>query len=364
MPEPPSGDRVPTLSDLEEAASKHLSDRIWAYIQGGSGEERTLRANREAFLRWSLHPRMQSGVTSVDLSTTLLGSNVRAPVFVAPMAYHAQVHPDGEPAVARAAARSGWLATYSTLSSSSIEQIAEASGAAPRWFQLYLQPEFEVNRRLVERAERAGYSALLLTVDTPVLGVRDRQARGGFAIDSSVPIGNGSEVLPPPRALVSEGSRSRLPSDPGATWEVLDRLRSVSRLPWVVKGILSAEDARLAVTHGAKAVVVSNHGGRQLDGAPATLSVLPEVVDAVGSQVEVYLDGGVRRGTDVLIALALGARAVGVGRPILWALGTGGEEGVARYMDQLATELANGLLLAGRRSVRTVDRTLVQRTDA
>ncbi|HLM90437.1 MAG TPA: alpha-hydroxy acid oxidase [Thermoplasmata archaeon] len=364
MPEPEPSDAFPTLSDLEEAASKRLTDRIWAYVQGGSGEERTLRANRDAFLEWALRPRMLTGVASADTSTSLLGAAVRAPLFVSPMAYHAQVHPEGELGVARAALKSGWVAAYSTLSSFSIERIAEASGGGPRWFQLYLQPDFEVSRRLVERAERAGYSALILTVDTPVLGVRDRQARGGFAIDASVPIGNGADVVPPPRPPVAEGSLYRLRAEAGSTWEVLDRLRSVTRLPWIAKGVLTAEDARLAVQHGAKAILVSNHGGRQLDGVPATLTVLPEIVEAVGSRVEVYLDGGVRRGTDVLIALALGAKAVGVGRPILWALATGGGEGVANYMERLTTEFATGLLLAGRRSLAGVDRSLVRRHDA
>jgi 4-hydroxymandelate oxidase len=360
MPDVSPDDAFPSLGELETRAYTKLCDRVRAYVEGGAAEGRSLQANRDAFLRWTLRPRVLTGVGTVDLSTTLLGSPVRSPIWVAPMAYHAEFHPDGELGVARAARDHGWVAAYSTLSSFSIEQIAAASGAGPRWFQLYLQPAFEVSRRLVERAETAGYSAVLLTVDTPVLGVRDRQVQGGFAIDATVPMGNGPDVSQPLRAPVAEGGRYRLRSEADATWEVVKRLRSVTRLPIVVKGILTADDARLAAQHGARAVVVSNHGGRQLDGSPSTLSVLPEIVEAVGPKVEVYLDGGVRRGADVLIALALGARAVGIGRPILWALTVGGGAGVARYMERLDLELATDLALVGRSSIGAIDRTLIR----
>jgi 4-hydroxymandelate oxidase len=352
-----------TLSDLEEVASKRVLEHVWAYVQGGAGEERTLGANRSAFRQWTFRPRTLVDVSRIDTNISLLGTMVRAPLFVSPMAYQGQVHPVGEPAVARAARDAGILAVYSTLSSFSIEEITRNSGSVPPWFQLYLQPDFEVSRRLVERAEKAGCSALMLTVDTPVLGVRDRQAPGGFAIDSTVPIGNGSDVVPPSRSPMEQGKFYRLRSEAGSTWDILEELLSITRLPWVVKGILTGDDARTAVHHGAKAVLVSNHGGRQLDGAPATLHALPEVVDAVGSEVEVYLDGGVRRGLDILVALALGAKAVGVGRPILWALGAGGEEGVRRYLDLLKLELATSMALVGRTTIAEVDRSLVAKTD-
>jgi 4-hydroxymandelate oxidase len=352
-----------TLDELEGTASRKVLDHVWAYVQGGAGEERTLRANRDAFLRWNLRPRALVDVSTLDTYTSLLGTEVSAPFFISPMAYQGQVHPEGERGVAQAARDAGILAVYSTLSSFSIEEIARASGSGPRWFQLYLQPDFEVGRRLVERAEKAGYSALMLTVDTPVLGVRDRQARGGFAIDTTVPIGNGSDVVPPSRDPVEQGRFYRLRSESATTWEVLEELQSVTRLPVVAKGVLTAEDGRLAARHGAKAVVVSNHGGRQLDGAPASLSALPEVVEAVGSDVEVYVDGGVRRGADILVALALGAKAVGIGRPILWALAAGGVAGVDRYLGLLRTELATAMALAGRRTVAEVDHSLIARAD-
>lgn len=357
--EPPSG--FPPIDALEEVASRRVSASIWAYIQGGAGEERTLRANREAFSRAILRPRALRGVEELDLRCRLLGEQVAAPIFVAPMAYQETVHPDAEPGVARATAAAGLLGVYSTLSSRSLEEIAAAAGTGPRWFQLYHQPEAAVERGLLDRAKRTGYSAIVLTIDTPVLGVRDRQARGGFAIDASVPIGNGPGVLPPSRAPVESGATYRLRPDAGATWEIVDRVRETAGLPVIVKGVLTAEDARRAVDHGAAGVVVSNHGGRQLDGAGASLDALPEVVAAVDSRAEVYLDGGVRRGVDILVALARGAHGVGIGRPILWALAVGGSAGVERYLAQLKSELAVGMALIGRRTIGEIDRSLLDR---
>ncbi len=349
-----------TLSELEARAASRIPPRVWEYVQGGAGDEVTLRANRSAYDRWSLHPRALRDVSNVSLKTWVLGREVSAPFLIAPTAYQREVHPDGEPGVARAASEQGVLATFSTLSSAPLEEIAAASGTGARWFQLYLQPEFADTRALVERAERARFDAIVLTVDAPVLGVRDRQATAGFAIDSSVPAGNGPRATPPSRR--PEGGpvdyRLRAPAD--ANWEVVDRVRASTSLPVVVKGILAAEDARLAVAHGARAVVVSNHGGRQLDRAPATLAVLPEVAAEVGDRAEVYVDGGVRRGSDVLIALALGARAVGVGRPILWALGVGGAAGVRRYLELLATDVAVALALVGHTGSYRLDREVVR----
>jgi 4-hydroxymandelate oxidase len=353
------GEEIRTLRELEELASKKVPEHVWAYVQTGSGDERTLLANCAAFRRWTLRPKVLVDVSSIDLSAKMLGRTLAAPFFIAPMAYHAQVHPDGELGVATAAMEARVLGVFSTLSSFALEEIARSSREGVRWFQLYLQPDFSVSRSLIERAEKSGYSAIVLTVDVPVLGVRDRQALGGFAIDESVPIGNGSDVLPPFRAPVRQGEQYRLRSEASSTWEVLSRVRSVTRLPIVVKGILTMEDARYAVDHGANAIIVSNHGGRQLDGAPAPLDVLPEIVKEVGSKVEVYMDSGVRRATDILIALALGANAVGVGRPVLWALAVGGTQGVRRYLSLLMSELATCMALAGRRSVPEIDRSLV-----
>lgn len=353
----PSGGFL-TLSDLEEAAAKKVSEPVWAYVQCGAGEEHTLRANREAFQRRTLRPRVLVDVTNLDPTTTILGERVSAPFYVTATASQGILHLDAEALTARAASKAGILAMFSSLSSLSLEKIAEAAPNGPRWFQLYLQPDFALTKRLVERAEKAGFTALVLTVDMPVQANRDRQSIAGYSLEGRI-VGNGEDVVPPSRSPIPEGQRYKVRNDASATWEILDHLRKITRLPIVVKGILTGEDAKLAIDHGAKAVVVSNHGGRQLDGAPASLDALPEVVGAVGFKAEVYLDGGVRRGTDILVALALGAKAVGIGRPVLWALAAGGEAGVAKLISLLKTDLATAMALTGRRTVSEIDRTLV-----
>jgi len=351
-----------SLSDLEEAAARRVSAKIGSYIAGAAGTGSTERANRAAFDRWVLRPRVLAGLRTVDLRAELLGEAVRAPVFIAPTAYQGLVHPDGEGGMARAASRAGLLAMFSTLSSWSLERIARVRPRGPRWFQLYLQPEWESTARLVRRAERAGFTAIVLTADVPVLGVRDAQLKTGFAIDRSLPVGNAPGVVPPSRGPEPVGEVYSLGREFVESWEVVDRLGEVTRLPIVVKGVLEPADARRAVAHGARGVVVSNHGGRQLDRAPSSLSALPKVVRAVGRHAEVYFDGGVRRGSDVLIALALGAHAVGVGRPPLWALAAAGEAGVERYLALLTTDLASAMVLSGRSSVARVDRSLIEPT--
>lgn len=348
-----------TLSDLEQAASMKADRSAWAYIQGGAGEEWTLQRNREAFHRRTLRPRVLANVERVKLGTSLLNRRVSAPFYISPTASQGLVHPDAEAATARAASNSNILAAFSTLSSISLEDIARASSTGPRWFQLYLQPDFEVTKMLVERAEKAGYSAIVLTVDMPVAGTRDNETRAGSPLASSIVLGNGREVVRPLRSPTIEGEEGHIRKEAANTWEVVDRLRSTTRLPVVLKGILTREDARLAVKHGAKGIVVSNHGGRQLDGAPASLDALPEIIREVGPKVEVYIDGGIRRGSDIVMALAMGARAVGLGRPVLWALAAGGESGVAKLISLLKVDLATVMALTGRRSIAEIDQTLV-----
>jgi 4-hydroxymandelate oxidase len=348
-----------TLGDLEATAAGKVPENVWAYVQGGAGEETTLRANRDAFHRRTLRPRVLRAVDRLRLDTQILGRTVDAPFFLSPTAYQGLLHADAEAATARAACDAGILSIFSTLSSCSLEAIAEAAPTAVRWFQLYLQPEFDVSRRLLERAERAGYGAVVLTVDMPVLANRDRQIRAGVAVDGPVPIGNGSDVRAPSRAPVPENGRYVIRSDAAATWDIFERLRDVTHLPIVVKGILTREDARLAADHGAEAVVVSNHGGRQLDGAAAALDALPEVVTEVGGKLEVYYDSGVRRGSDIVTALALGAQAVGIGRPVLWALAAGGEAGVARLLSLLKVDLATVMALTGRTEISAIDASLL-----
>lgn len=356
---PPGG--FLTLSDVERAARARLPDDVWAYIQGGAGEEKTLGTNRAAFDRWDLRPSALAGIEAVDLRTRLLDDSVTVPFFVAPTAYHGLVLPEGEVATARGAAETGTLAVFSTLSSRSLEDIARATPAGPRWFQLYLQPEFDRTRELVQRAEAAGFHAIVLTVDAPVLGPRDRQTRDGVAIRSPVPIGNGPHIRAPARGPEFRDQVYRFPPDAAHGWETLGRLREMTRLPVVVKGILTPEDARRAVSGGARAVVVSNHGGRQLDRSVPTLEALPDVVAAVGTRAEVYVDGGVRRGSDILIALALGAKGVGIGRPVLWALAAGGSDGVRRLLSLFASELAVCMHLAGLGRPADVDSTILRR---
>ena len=349
-----------TLSDLEEAARKQTDKSAWAYIQGGAGEEWTLKANREAFHRRTLRPRVLVDVENLELSTIILGTKVSAPFYVSPTASHGLVNKDAEAATARAASKANILAAFSTLTTISLEDIAKAGPSGPRWFQLYLQPEFSITKSLVERAEKAGYSAIILTVDMPVAGNRDRENQAGSPLASPTVLGNGREVLRPLRNPIVEGDHAHIRKEASNTWDVVDRIQEITRLPLVLKGIMTREDARLSVVHDVKGIIVSNHGGRQLDGAPSSLDTLPEVVDEVGSEVEVYFDGGIRRGSDIIMALALGARAAGIGRPVFWALAAGGEAGVAKLLSLLKTDLATVMALTGRRTLSDIDKTLVK----
>jgi isopentenyl diphosphate isomerase/L-lactate dehydrogenase-like FMN-dependent dehydrogenase len=282
-------------------------------------------------------------VGSVTTATTVLGSEVALPVLVAPTAFQRLCDPEGELATARAAASAGTVMTLSTLSSVTPAELAAAAPGAGRWFQLYWSRDRGFTRRLVEAVVDAGFAALMLTVDLPVAGRRERDVRAAFALPADLPLPN------LPETLRRENFHQALHAvvDDTLTWRDLEWLRSICPLPIVVKGVLTAEDALLAAEHGAAAVVVSNHGGRQLDGVPPTLDVVPEVVEAVGERVEVLVDGGIRRGTDVLKALALGARATLAGRAVLFGLAAGGEQGVADVLRLLRDELELGLKLLG-----------------
>lgn len=357
MDDPQAG--FSTLSDLEEAASKKTEKSAWAYIQGAAGEEWTIKANREAFHRRTLRPRVLVNVENIEFGTTLLGTSVSAPFYISPTASHGLVHPDAEAATSRAASKANILAAFSTLTSISLEDIARATPTGARWFQLYLQPEFSVTKSLVERAEKSGYKAIILTVDMPVAGNRDRENQAGSPLASPTVLGNGRDVVRPLRSPVVENDRAHIRKEASNEWEVVDRLLEITRLPLVLKGILTREDAGLAVDHGAKGVIVSNHGGRQLDHAQASLDALPDVVDEVGSEVEVYFDGGIRRGSDIITALALGAKAVGIGRPVFWALAVGGEAGVSKLLSLLKTDLATVMALTGRPTLPEIDKSLV-----
>ncbi len=353
------------LLELEEMARAKVPRATFDYIAGGAEDEISLRRNREAFGRWALRPRVLMDVSKRDTRTVLLGTRVSMPVCVAPTSFHALVHPEGEVATARGTAAAETILIASTISTTPLEEIAAAVDA-PRWFQLYVYKDRAVTEELVHRAVKAGYKALCLTADTPVLGRRERDERNAFTLPPGFGVANlrpaGLDGMPE----VDHGSAfaqyvANL-LDASLTWEDVDWLRSVSPLPLVVKGIMTAEDAVLAVEHGVAGIVVSNHGGRQLDSTLGSLDALPDIVAAVRGRIEVYLDGGIRRGTDVLKALALGAKAVLVGRPVLWGLALGGADGVRAVLEQLRTELDTAMALAGRATVREIDAGLVVRT--
>jgi len=350
--------------DYEELARQKLSQPFFDYLAGGADDEVTLHRNREAFQRIELRPRALVDVSNVDLATTVLGREVAMPVLLAPVALQRLAHSEGEVASARAAAEAGTIMALSTMASATIEEVAAAADG-PKWFQLYVHPDRDVAKRLVQRAEAAGYLAICLTVDVPHLGRRERDLRNRLEYPPDVTHMNYAGEIEAPPITVAPGQSALAASaghliDPSLTWDVLDWLRSVTALPILVKGITIAEDARLAVDKSVAGIVVSNHGGRQLDGAPATIDVLPEIVAAVEGRCEVLFDSGIRRGTDVLKALALGANAVLIGRAFMWGLAVGGEEGVARVLAMLRNELELAMALCGCRSVAEISRDVVR----
>lgn len=352
------------LHDLEPLAKETLPGPIFDFIAGGAEDEITLRANRAAFEAITFRPRVLVDVSSVDTSTTVLGQALPFPVMLAPVAMHKLAHPHGEAATARAAKSAGTVMILSTMSSVSIEDVAAAADG-PKWFQLYCYTEKGVTERLVKRAEAAGFRALCITVDVPRLGRRERDLRHVLEFPPDVipqnfvqEIDMSSIPLKSQGSVISAYAASLM--DQALTWDTIGWLKSITSMPVIVKGILTPEDALLAADHGASAIVVSNHGGRQLDSSPATVAVLPEIVDAVGSRLDVIVDGGVRRGTDVLKALALGARAVLIGRPYIWGLAVNGEAGVAQVLSLLSIELEWAMALCGVTSVDQVTRRLVR----
>jgi isopentenyl diphosphate isomerase/L-lactate dehydrogenase-like FMN-dependent dehydrogenase len=346
------------VDELEQAAREKLDPGAYGYFAGGAGDEHTLRDNVAAFARWQLRPRVLVDVGEVSTATTVLGTEISLPLLVAPTAFQRLADPDGELATARAAAAAGTIMCLSTLGSVSPAELAAAAPGAPQWFQLYWSQDRGFTKELVEAVAEAGYRALVLTVDFPVAGRRERDLRAAFALPDDLPLPN------LPVALQRHDFHRALGRivDPALTWRDLEWLRGVCPLPLVLKGVLTAEDALLAAEHGAAAVLVSNHGGRQLDGVPATLDVLPEVVEAVAERVEVLCDGGIRRGADVLKTLALGARAACSGRAILWGLASGGEEGVRQVLELLRGEVERGLKLLGCRSTAEVTGAHVRRS--
>ena len=313
------------VADFERAAEEKLDAGVAGYFFGGAGDELTLGENVSAWGHWRLRPRMLAGLSAWGTRAEVLGGEVSMPVLVAPVAYQGLVDPEGEAAMARAAAAAGTVMCLSTLATMRPRPVAEAAPEGRRWFQLYCFRDEGVTRALIDEACECGYEAIVVTVDAPRGGNRERDRRTGFAIPAELGVPNVEAALGSGRAITIEETFELM--EPGLTWSYLGDLASECKVPVLVKGVLTAEDAALAFEHGAAGIVVSNHGGRQLDRCPATADALPEVVDAVEGRAPVLVDGGIRRGVDVAIALALGADAVLVGRPALWGLAVGGRGG-------------------------------------
>lgn len=344
------------LGDLEESARAKLEQMTFDYYAGGAGDELTLRDNCQAYDRIRLRPKMLVDTSKPNLSVDLFGTTIETPILIAPMAFHRLANEEGEVAMARAAGRGKTIMVVSTLATSSLEEVGEAA-TGPLWFQLYVYKDRGITVDLVRRAKEAGYKAIVVTVDSPVLGRRYRDMRNLFHLPAHLKMGNLRGAL---RDIPEIEGGSALASyiaslyDTSLTWKDLEWIVSLTDLPVLVKGVLRADDTRRSMESGAAGIVVSNHGGRQLDTTIATIDALPEVVEAAGGRAPVLVDGGIRRGTDVLKALARGANAVLVGRPFLWGLAIDGDTGVFKVLETLMEDLTNAMMLAGYPDVRAV----------
>jgi 4-hydroxymandelate oxidase len=349
------------LSEIEAAARDRLGAMAYEYYVGGANDEVTVRENRLAYEQLALRYHVLVDVSRRSTKTTVLGEEVDLPVLIAPTAFQRLACDDGELATARAAAASGTIMILSTPSTCSIEDVAAVPGS--KWFQLYVYSDRGLTKALVERAEASGMKAVVLTVDAPVLGRRERDLRNRFHLPAGIRLANvpSSGSVPVPTGRGESGLATMFASgiDAGLTWRDVEWLRSITRLPVLIKGIVRGDDAARAVDHGAAGIIVSNHGGRQLDTAIASVRALPEVVEAVDGKAEVLLDGGIRRGTDVIKAIALGARAVLVGRPVVWGLAAGGEEGARRVLGLLRDEVDLAMALCGCPTIGDISRDLV-----
>ncbi len=351
------------LLELEDLARAKVPRAAFDYIVGGAEDEVSLRRNREAYARWALRPRVLVDVSVRNTWTAVLGERIAMPILAAPTAFHCLVHPEGEVATAKGTAAAGTIMIASVIATKPLEEVAAAVDA-PRWFQLYVYKDRALTTELVNRAAKAGYKALCVTVDTPVLGRREKDERNAFTLPPGMGIANlrpaGLDGMPDAERGSAFAAYVTEQLDPSLTWDDVEWLKSLSPLPVILKGILTAEDAELAVERGINGIVVSNHGGRQLDSTLGTLDALPPIVESVDGRAEIYLDGGIRRGTDVVKALALGAKAVLLGRPVLWGLALGGADGVRAVFEHLQNELETAMALAGRATIADIDASLVQ----
>jgi (S)-2-hydroxy-acid oxidase len=359
-----------SVEDFRKSAEKKMEKMFYDYYASGAGDQITLKDNEEAFTKIKILPRFMVDVSKVDLTTKVLGQKIPSPICIAATAMHKLAEPvDGEISTAKAAAETKTLMCLSSLSTTDLEDLAKAVPEGLKWFQLYVLKDREFTSRIVQRAEKSGYKALVLTVDTPILGSREADHRNGFQLPSGVQLAHYKEVASDSH-LPGYTGQSGLNSfvarnlDAALKWEDVTWLCKKTKLPVLVKGIMHPDDAVKAIKAGVRGIIVSNHGARQLDTVPATIEVLPDIVAAVkkeDSSVEVYLDGGIRRGTDVLKAIALGARAVFVGRPVLWGLAHNGKEGVKAVLTLLNKELESSMVLSGCRTVRDINREILYR---
>ena len=354
---------VLNIFDLERLAKERLPVLAYDYYRSGAWDETTLKANREAYEKLKIHYKILVDVEKRDLSTTIFGQHIDFPILVAPTAFHKLAHPDGELATGRAAVKAKTIMTLSSLSTTTIEEVAEATNKT-FWFQLYINKQREYTRDLVARAESAGAKALVVTVDTPLWGRRERDVRNGFHLPPGLSAINlvkyQQDGIAKGQSGAGLGQSFAWMLDATLQWKDLDWLASITRLPIIIKGVCRVDDAIKATEHGIKGILVSNHGGRQMDSAPATIDVLPAIVDAVGNRTTVLMDGGIRRGTDAMKALAQGAKAVLVGRPVLWGLAAGGQQGVEKALSMLREELDLGMALSGCRNLKELNRSLLQ----
>jgi 4-hydroxymandelate oxidase len=354
--------QVLSLRELELEAQRRLDPAVYDYFAGGADDEITVRSNETAFAHIGLLPRVLCGAGPAALETTILGCHLSMPVLISPTAFHKLADPEGERATARAAAAAGTVMMVSMASTVAIEEVAAVArdgedGERSLWFQIYLQPDRGFTASMIRRAEVAGCSAIVVTVDSPAFGRRERDLRNGF---HDLPPGMCCENLREPMSGESRGRVRKIVFSTEFSWKDIEWLRQVTEMKIVLKGIVHPEDAKLAVRHGVDAVLVSNHGGRQLDTVPATIGLLPAMVDAVEGRIPLLLDGGIRRGTDALKALALGANAVAIGRPVLWGLALAGEAGVAQVLEILRSELDRAVTLCGCSSVHDLTPGLLQ----
>jgi isopentenyl diphosphate isomerase/L-lactate dehydrogenase-like FMN-dependent dehydrogenase len=354
--------KLVNVAEFERLAGEKLDAGTLGYFAGGAGDEVTLRDNVAAWRRWQLRPRVLVDVSEVKTDADVLGSPVATPTLLAPIAFQRLAHPEGELAMARAAAAAGTIMCLSTIATARPSEVAAAAPGGRLFFQLYCFRDAGVTRSLLDEAVEAGFEAIVLTVDAPRAGRRERDYRTGFAVPADVTVPSLDAALGGHRPVTVHEVFAQV--DPSLSWEDVAELASGCRVPLLVKGVLTGADAALAIEHGASGVVASNHGGRQLDGVPATADALPEVVDGVAGRGSVLVDGGLRRGTDVAVALALGADAVLVGRPALWGLAVGGEDGARRVLELLRDELELALALCGCGTPASLGREHVQRAPA